>query len=166
MRLLAEHERRLTTYVHVLVPLWQDAEDVLQETRCRLWEQFDSFQPDTDFGAWSRTIAYYAVLTYRTHCRREHVCFSSELLEKIFKDIPPDASSKCDDHVPAMLECIKTLNIASRELLQRLFRKRQRVKDIAYDLGLTPSGVRMALLRIRRLLSKCVENRLQEEKRQ
>ena len=44
VRLLAEHERQLSGYVHALIPLWQDAEDVLQNTKLRLWEQFDSFQ--------------------------------------------------------------------------------------------------------------------------
>ena len=65
MRLLAEHERQLAGYVHTLVPLWQDAEDVLQNTKLRLWEQFDSFQLGTDFAAWAITIAGYMVRTHR-----------------------------------------------------------------------------------------------------
>jgi RNA polymerase sigma-70 factor, ECF subfamily len=165
MRLLAEHERRLTAYVHVLIPLWQDAEDVLQETRGRLWGQFGSFEPGTDFGAWSRTIAYYEVLTYRTHCQRERVCFSNELLEKISKNIPPIADSRGDEHVPLLLECVKTLKVSNRDLLQRIFGKHQQIKDIARELELTPSAIRVAFHRIRRSLAKCMEERLRLEEK-
>ena len=66
VRLLAEHERRLTAYVHALIPLWQDAEDVLQNTKLRLWEQFDSFRPDGDFAAWAIVVATYMVRAHRT----------------------------------------------------------------------------------------------------
>ena len=87
--LLAEHERRLTAYVHTLIPLWQDAEDVLQNTKLRLWEQFDSFQPNSDFAAWAIVVATYMVRTHRTLYQRERVCFSDKLLEKISRNIPP-----------------------------------------------------------------------------
>lgn len=165
MRLLAEHERRLTAYVHALIPLWQDAEDVLQDTRTRLWEQFDSFRLDADFGVWARTIAHYMVLTYRTHCRRDRLCFSDDVLEKISQNTSPAVFSDCDSHMSALMECVKSLNVASRKLLHRLCTERQRIKDIARDLEQTPTAVRVAFHRIRRSLAKCVEKRLQEEER-
>ena len=70
VRLLAEHERQLAGYVHALVPLWQDAEDVLQDTKLRLWEQFDTFQLGTNFAAWSFTIAGYLVRKHRKDRQR------------------------------------------------------------------------------------------------
>ena len=86
--MLAEHERQLAGYVHTLVPSWQDAEDVLQNTKLRLWEQFESFQRGTDFAAWAFTIAGYMVRTHRKTCQRQRVCFSDDLLEKISRHVP------------------------------------------------------------------------------
>jgi RNA polymerase sigma-70 factor, ECF subfamily len=161
VRLLMENERRLTAYVHALIPLWQDAEDVLQNTKLRLWEQFDSFRPGADFAAWAIAIARYMVLAHRTVCRRERVCFSDDLLEKLSKKV---MSSNRDDRLPALLGCVKMLDVASRRLLCLACSGHQRIKDIAHDLSQKPSATRMALLRIRRTLSECVRKRLQEER--
>lgn len=164
VRLLAEHERRLSAYVHALVPLWQDAEDVLQTTKLRLWEQFDRFQPGTDFAAWAFTIAGYMVRTHRKRCRRQRLCFSDDLLEKITRQMPTPSSSLREDRLSALVECVKTLSDTGRTLLRRFCTGHEKIKDIAHDLGQTPSATRMALLRIRRSLFDCVQERLQERK--
>ena len=51
IQLLAKHERRLRGYILALVPNYADAEDVAQDVRIRLWEQFDRYDPAKDFGA-------------------------------------------------------------------------------------------------------------------
>jgi RNA polymerase sigma-70 factor, ECF subfamily len=166
VRLLCEHERRLTAYVHALIPLWQDAEDVLQNTKLRLWEQFDSFRPDGDFDAWAIAVATYMVRAHRTLRQRDRVCFSDKVLEKILRTIPPETSPEPDERLSALVECVKTLNAASRRLLRLVCAGHKRLVDIARDLGQTQSATRMALLRARRSLFECVERRLREEQRQ
>jgi RNA polymerase sigma-70 factor (ECF subfamily) len=161
VRLLAEHERRLAGCVHILVPVWQDAEDVLQSTKLRLWEQFDSFQLGTDFVAWAITIARYMVRTHRKHCKRQRVRFSDDLLEKISRHAHAMPSS-ANDRLSALVECVKRLSDASRNLLHLACVERRKVKDIAVELGQTPSAAYVALFRIRRSLFECVEERMQE----
>ena len=164
VRLLAENERRLSAYVHTLIPLWQDAEDVLQNTKLRLWEQFDSFRSGTDFAAWTFTIAGYMVQTHRKHCQRQRICFSDDLLEKIARHMSTPASSSVrEDRLLALVECVKALSNASRKLLRLFCTGHQQIKDLARDLGQSPPATRMALLRIRRSLFECVQKRLQEE---
>jgi len=41
--LLAKNERRLSQYVLALVPNWADADDLIQQTKVRLWEQFGQY---------------------------------------------------------------------------------------------------------------------------
>jgi len=164
--LLAEHERQLTGYVHALIPSWQDAEDVVQDVKLRLWEQFESYRRDADFAAWAITIANYMVRAHRKRCQRERVCFSDELLEKLALQVSVISSSGRDDRVMALMECANTLNDASRKLLLLFLQGRQKIKDIARDLGQTPSTTRKALYRIRRSLFECVQRRLHEERAQ
>ena len=163
VRLLAEHERRLAGYVHILVPVWQDAEDILQSTKLWLWEQFDSFQLGTDFAAWAIAAANNMVHTYRKRCQRQRVCFSTDLLEKISRHVPAMSSSTWGDRALALVECVNRLSDASRKLLQLACIGHRKVKDIATDLGQTPSAASVALFRIRRTLFDCIEERMQEK---
>jgi RNA polymerase sigma-70 factor (ECF subfamily) len=166
LRLLAEHERQLTGYVHTLVPSWQDAEDVLQETKLRLWEQFESFEAGTDFAAWAFTIARYMVQRHRKQCQRERICFSDELMQKLAPHLAAISSPPVNDaRMVALVECIKALNDASRALLRLFSEGRRQIKDIAHDLGQTPSAVYSSLFRIRRSLLECSRKRLQREER-
>jgi RNA polymerase sigma-70 factor, ECF subfamily len=162
VRLLAEHERRLTAYVHSLIPLWQDAEDVLQNTKLRLWEQFDSFEPNSDFAAWAIVVATYMVRTHRTRCQRNRLCFSDKLLEKLSRSVPPADRAEADDRLAALMECVETLSNASRRVLRLVCAGHKRLTDIARDLGQSQSATRMTLLRARRSLFECVEKRLHE----
>ena len=164
VRLLATHERQLAEYVHALIPLWQDAEDVLQNTKLRLWEQFDSFQSGTDFAAWAFTIAHYAVRTHRTERQRQRVCFSDDLLEKISRHLPTISASAPDARLSALIECVRALSQANRKLLSLVCAGQRKIKDVARELGQTSSATYVALFRIRRSLHECVENRLQKEK--
>ena len=52
VRLLSVHEQELSGYVISLVPNWADADEVIQETKLRLWVQFDQYDAAKDFGVW------------------------------------------------------------------------------------------------------------------
>lgn len=160
VRLLAQHELRLAGYLHTLVPSWHDAEDILQDTKIRAWEQFESFQSGTDFAAWIFTIASYQVRTYRKKCQRQRIYFNDDLLEKLAR-CTPAIFSEADDRISALLECLKTLGTAGRNLLRLSCSGQQKIKTIACDLGQTPAATYKALSRIRRQLFDCVEKRLQ-----
>lgn len=163
LRLLAAHERQLSGYVHTLVPVWQDAEDVLQDTKLRLWAQFESYRREADFGAWAIAIANYMIRTQRKNYQRQRVCFSDRLLEKIAQHLPALSSPVQDDRAVALVECVKTLSDASRNLLRLFCTGHRKIKDIAIELGQTPAATYTALFRIRRSLFDCVQQRLREE---
>lgn len=52
IQLYAQHQTQLFRYVASLVPQLQDAEDVLGRVTVVLWENFDAYQPGTNFLAW------------------------------------------------------------------------------------------------------------------
>jgi RNA polymerase sigma-70 factor (ECF subfamily) len=161
--LLAQHERQLAGYVHALVPRWHDAEDVLQDTKLRLWEQFDTFQPGSNFAAWSCTVAGFMVQTYRKHCQRERVCFSDDLMQRLARYVPMVSATEPDEDLSALIECVKALSKASRNLLRLVCLGQRKIKDVAAELGQTPAATRVALFRIRQALAKCVKKRLKKE---
>jgi RNA polymerase sigma-70 factor (ECF subfamily) len=157
------HERQLTEYVHALIPLWQDAEDVLQDVKLRLWEQFDSFQTGTDFAAWAFTIARYAIRTHRTRCQRKRVCFDDRLMDKISQHLAA-APSSADPRLSSLIDCVRTLSEANRRLLHLVYASQRKIKEVARELGQTSSATYVALFRIRNSLYECMEKRLKKVK--
>ena len=57
LELLGACERSLFAYVYALAPNWQDAEEIMQRVRIRIWQQFDQYDEAKSFDAWARAIA-------------------------------------------------------------------------------------------------------------
>ncbi|MCE9528757.1 MAG: sigma-70 family RNA polymerase sigma factor [Planctomycetales bacterium] len=161
LRLLREHDRHLTAYVFSLVTDWAKAEDIVQETTLRLWDQFDRFQPGTNFGAWACTIARYLVLAAQKESQREHLVFSPELTDAIEEEV----ARQSNDHgwLTHLAACMDTLDAASRELISRCYAPGAVIKNVAAAVGRSVGGTYNALGRIRRQLHECVERRIRTE---
>jgi RNA polymerase sigma-70 factor (ECF subfamily) len=156
VRLLAACERRLDNYVLTLVPHWSDAEDVAQEVKLRLWEQFDDYDATKDFGAWACTIAYYEVLTFRTNAGRSRLQFSQEALDRVATEAS-HVTRQSDTRMAFLLKCMDKLTQWQRELLLRCCVAGESIKDLAAELNRKVDSTRKAVLRIRRDLLHCVE---------
>lgn len=160
--LLGLHERRLRGLILSMVPNWADAEDIAQEVRIRLWEQFDSYDETKDFGAWARTIAYYQVLTHRERLSRRKTFLAAESLEKIAAEAAA-ISAELDAGAAALHDCFEKLPPAKQDLLTRYYSDRQDTRRIAAELGRSFDATRQAILRTRLTLRDCVDETLRKE---
>jgi RNA polymerase sigma-70 factor (ECF subfamily) len=86
VRLLSQNQRRIFHYVLSLVPTWDDAEEIVQETNLVLWREFGRFQGGTNFAAWSCKVAFHQVLAWRKRRKRDRLEFSIEFLEVIAEE--------------------------------------------------------------------------------
>ena len=166
VRLLIKHERQLEGFIIAMVADWAIAEDVAQETKLRLWEQFDQFDDRQDFGAWARSIAYYQILTYRTrHKRSREQLFSEQFLENVAKE-----ESCCQDEVLArqrfLASCFSKLNEKNRSLLTLVYSGKESIRQIARRLERNESAVYKAVQYAREWLHRCVETELRKEQTQ
>jgi hypothetical protein len=57
---MTRHERLVYGFMLSLVPNWADADEILQETNIRLWDEFEKFVPRTNFAAWAVRIARFS----------------------------------------------------------------------------------------------------------
>jgi RNA polymerase sigma-70 factor, ECF subfamily len=162
LRLLGRHERRLRGYILSLVPHWADADDIAQEVRIRLWEQFQSYDPAKDFGAWARTIAHYQILTHREKLSRHRELVSSRFLEAVAEEVVA-ISAELDASQQALADCFEKLPQAKRDLLLRYYSAGQTARTIAQELGRSFDATRQAILRTRLALSDCVDEALHKE---
>lgn len=159
VRLLTQHERRVYGYILSLVPRWADADEILQETNVRLWEQFDSYQPDADFGAWACTIAYYQVLTFRKRAVRERSHLSDRFVELIATEAQA-AASDAEERMVAMEDCLAKLLPTQRQLLRQCYGGKATIKQVAEKVGRSVAATYKSIARIRQVLHECIERRV------
>src|SRR5437660_8180880 len=87
VRQLGQNQRRITLYVLSLVPRWNDAEEIVQETNLVLWREFDTFQRGTNFSAWACKVAFHQVLAWRKRRQRDRLELSPAFLEVVSEEL-------------------------------------------------------------------------------
>lgn len=159
MRLYARSERRVFAFVLSLVGNLEDANDIIQEACVRLWEQFDQYDPEKDFGTWACTIAYYQVLTMRKQLRSSKLRFGEEFYRAVAEEAERMAES-IDARQSALLSCLDRLEPRQQELLRKCYSGRGTVQEVAVQLGRSLGATYSTLFRIRRRLRDCIERNL------
>jgi RNA polymerase sigma-70 factor, ECF subfamily len=163
VRLLGQHEQELSGYIVSLVPNWTDADEIAQETKLRLWEQFERYDPAKDFGAWARTIAYFMVLAYRKRSQRASTRFSQQFVDLVSHEAA-SLSSEANPLRQALSDCMAKLTQAARELLWACYAGQETIKDVAIRLGRSVRGTQHSVAKIRTELQRCIETAVQQEK--
>ena len=161
VELLAECDRKLYAYVLALVGSFPDADDIIQETKIRLWEQFSKQEPTTSFYAWARKIAHYQVLTFRRKSQRDRLHFSMNIIDDIVAAID-ERPEALEEQQVALAECIKQETEESQSLLRMVYESGVPIKEVAEKIGRSLAATYQVLWRIRRSLEKCIQRRLSE----
>ncbi|HJQ81193.1 MAG TPA: sigma-70 family RNA polymerase sigma factor [Lacipirellulaceae bacterium] len=161
--LLGAHERNLFAYVYALTASWQDAEEVMQRVRIRIWQQFDQYDVEKPFEAWARAIAYYLVMAYRKEKSRQREFFTEAVLESVSNEFDKHLRN-ADDRRDALLRCLDKLGQRRRELVTTYYSATPRTSEaIAATLSMTPGALRQAIFRIRKVLHECVARTIHAE---
>jgi RNA polymerase sigma-70 factor, ECF subfamily len=158
LRLYIENQHRLSGFVHTLVPNWQDAEELVQESLLILWRKFDDFDLATNFFPWAARVAQYEVLNYRRRQRRA----SPQLSEAAIQEIAATAVTASTDlelQREALRHCLDLLPDRDRQMVTLRYCDEGTVDAVANALGRSKSLVHKALQRIRSRLLRCVRHR-------
>ncbi len=162
LSLLSRHELQLAACIHAIVPVWQDAEEVLQATRVTLWRRFDDFQLGTNFLAWARAVARNEARAHARRNERHRRVFGEALIDTLLDNIERRRGEE-PDRWSAFLQCCRKLGKEARDILRRVYVNHEKIKDVATDLGRSMAGTYAVVSRIRRGLMVCVQERLGRE---
>ncbi len=155
VELLGAHERELFAYVYALTTNWDDAQEVMQRVRIRLWQQFDSYDEAKPFGAWARAVSYYLVLAFRKERSRQREYFAEAVLELISETYERGVDQLVQRR-EALLKCLDKLSVEQRNVVDRCYAKNERIAEVADQMGLSSGALRQSLFRIRKVLQNCV----------
>jgi RNA polymerase sigma-70 factor (ECF subfamily) len=160
LRLMAEHERWLASYVYSLLPGAAEADDILQECKVVMWKQFARFAAGTNFRAWARTIALHQVLNHRrAEQRRPYAVLDREFIEAVAAEIDR-RSDELDLQSEVLKQCLKKLPEAHRAIVVWRYYEDCGVEEIAAKTDRSVEAVYRLLSRIRRVLSECIQRNL------
>ncbi len=161
MRLFSRDQGRLFRYVAALVPILQDAEDVLSETTVTLWQEFCNFEPGTNFLAWARRIAHLRVLEYyRTRSKHDlQRCLPDGVLKALVVELE-QREAEADPRLSFLAECRQKLTPFDQSLLQYRYNDNLQVQELATQLGRPVNSVSQSLGRIRKALLECIRRKM------
>ena len=160
---LSEHRPKLLAYLLHLVRDPHDAEDLLQELSVIVLEKPDMLTRAGDVFAYLRGTARH--LASGRHGDRVR---SSEALRRwtewAWENDPGDASAEPErtPQISALRHCRQDLQENARRLVALRYDRGLDLKSIAEDLESTIGAVKVALLRVRLALARCVQARLRE----
>jgi RNA polymerase sigma-70 factor (ECF subfamily) len=156
VRLLANHQGQIYSYILSLVGNFNDADDVLQETFSKMWDFYDNFQPGTDFLKWSLAIAHYRILDYRNKLKRDRKFIYSEDFFSRLSDVAHQNLSKTNEYLEMLKKCVSQLKKEDEDIVKMRYGNAMHVREIALRVDKTTRNIYYALARIQRLLLKCM----------
>lgn len=162
VRQLTENQNRLFGYIFSLLGDHSRAADVVQETNLVLWRKIDEFDPDKPFLPWAFAIARFQVLAHLRDTQRDRMLLDDELAESISSQAAKKAT-QVDSIRVALRQCLQHLPEKHRQLVQHRYFQDESVTTVAESLDRSASSVKVSLMRIRRQLSQCIEQRMSAE---
>jgi RNA polymerase sigma-70 factor (ECF subfamily) len=134
------------------------ADEAVQQTFIRAYEQLRDFRLDADFGTWLRTICRFVILAEvkRRQRQQRNLDNARDRLQRALLD-EASRRSAADDRMRRLHECMKRLPENQRMLLMRRYREDETVGELALRYGRTVTWVTTALFRVRGMLKRCLE---------
>lgn len=158
LRLFSTASGPLHTFVHCLLPLGDEAEEVFQELSYRLWKNFDRYDRTREFLPWARGIARNLVLEHRR--RNKHVLQMSEATLEQIATLSDEGLQWSTERQNALRICIQKLAEGDRFLLRLRYQELMKPPEIAQAKGKSIHQIYRGLTRIHKSLLTCIRQTL------
>ncbi len=162
VRLLGENQQRIFVYLMSMMHDRAAVEDVQQETNLVLWREFGSYEPNSNFAAWSCRVAFNQMRAWRKKQQRDRLVFSDSFLEALSAELDSQAGS-FDSRLSALDKCLERLPTHHRELIRYRYSFGHAIDEIADRMNRGPDAVYRLLSRVRCSLSECIRGSLERE---
>ncbi len=142
------------------------AQDIVQLTFIRAYEQLNEYRSERDFGVWLCVICKHFILTELERQRREYRNldnFGHVLRLRIGEAMAGVKDGEAAVDLSALRECMKVLQPQSASVVRLRYEERRTCQDIADSMQRSLTWVTSALSRARKALRQCIESRLSDE---
>ena len=162
LRLFTANEAAIRAYVRRLVPLRDDAADVMQDISLVLWKKFPELDEPDGFRKWAFVVARYEALGWRRDKARGRLVLADDVLEMV-----ADESAQHEKQLAVQREtlenCLEQLPDEQRTLVLEAYRPDACIQGVANQSGRTVGAFYQWLHRMRLRLRDCTRRTLQAE---
>jgi RNA polymerase sigma-70 factor (ECF subfamily) len=159
--LFSQHSLRIYGYIRTLVPNYQDANDVFQNSSCVLWKKYDEFTPNTNFFSWACQIARYEVLTHYRKKSNQHI-FTERVLDELATEVETH-SDQLSLRAEILAKCLEKLSLSDKHMIRARYHIGLKMNEIAKSLSISTASAYRLVSRIHDQLFRCVERALSRE---
>lgn len=159
--LFLQHHTQLRWYVQSLAPDFATADDVLQECFLTISAKAHEFELESNFLAWSRSIARFKILALQRDQSRQPTMLSEEVLESLMLSAPASESETPEEQNRALETlrlCLSKLAPAAREIIHLRYFSQWGPSEISRIRDCSMNAINVTLARSRVALRRCVEN--------
>jgi RNA polymerase sigma-70 factor (ECF subfamily) len=164
VELLTSHQRKLHSYISMLLLGDSAAADVLQDTNLDLWAHADEFDFDRAFLPWAFAFARQRVMAFRKSRMRSRVVFTDEAIVQ-FEEHCQHYAEEADARLVALQKCLQKLHPQQAELIRERYASMSSVRMMAARLSDSEHNISCRLHRIRKSLARCIHAALAVEQR-
>ena len=160
--LVKEHQASLRVFVRSLgvEPDWVD--DLAQDAFVVACREMGSYDPERDFGKWLRGIARNLVRNELRKQGRHRRILNEGLSQHLLEFSEQEEDQFEVGHVSALRDCVEQLPGKSRELVHARYYEGGNASILADKFEMKAATIRQTLLRIRRQLYQCINQRVKE----
>lgn len=163
VRMIADHQAIIRSFVISLLPGAPGVDDVIQETNAVLWRKRESFELGTSFKSWALTVAKFQSMGYLKSLRARRWVTLDDHAAELVSDEMEDLLSQSGEErrLAALKSCLTKLKGKDRELILHRYWHKTRLQDFAVAAGHSVGVLKVRLFRIRGALKKCIEHEIQ-----
>ena len=136
-----------------------EAEELLQEVSSTLWEKFGQYDAARPFLPWSLGFARIEVLRRRERFARTRQVLSQFAVESLMSSAG-EVADELDDRRIHLRDCVEGLADEPKQIVRLRYLESLPIADLAGRIGKSVAAVEMALVRARRALRQCIEQKL------
>ena len=157
-----EEDSVLRSYVYASTRSPTDADDVLQEVWKTLATKLDQYDDNRPFRPWAMGVARMQIRKWRQGKGRNREIPSGEILD-LLAATAEEHADEIDVRLSFLEGCLGRLTIACRNIMEMKYLQGMQISEVATRMGRNVAAVEMTLVRARRALRECIDQRMQEE---
>ena len=164
-QLVELHHKPIRMYLAKHIRCSADVDDIAQDVFMVAFRQMDRFRGESKFSTWLTGIAHNKALEFLRAKITERKKQSNFQQANIIKHqisslkIQQHDFDFLEDQLFALESCLEQLPARSKNLIDRHYFDQQSTVSIASEANEASGTIRMKLLRIRRILQKCISAR-------